>query len=385
MPITVSTDLPFGNACDLAVSQEGDVASVEFAADPHGGPETLWFCLRVLQEGVGDAPRTLRLILKHAGNMLGGGDPPKMRPVAKLGAGDWERLGAPAVEWLADGRRQAVWEVPWTGGPLDLAFCYPYGPRELEQLLKDCRGYWKADTIGVSQGARPLVRLSNDYGSEGERRPGIYVTARQHSAETPGSWVLDGMLRAFCEMGSAAPLVWAVPLTNIDGVEQGDYGKDNFPYDLNRAWGQPPMRHETLVFQRDVMRWRRRCLPVVALDLHAPGGCEDVGVYAFVLKPAKFPEQHERSRPLVTAVEEALHPEYAAGQFQRTANYASRWETPNFTAYCAGELGLCAFSLETAYALSGERVLTREDYREIGRRIAVALESKAHEALREAQ
>lgn len=381
MPITVSTDLPFGNACDLAVTQQGDVACVEFAAAPHGGPETLWFCLRVAQDRAEDAPRTLRLILKHVGNMLGGDNPVKMRPVAKVGAGDWERLAAPEVQRLPDGRRRAVWEVPWRGDPIDVAFCYPYGREQLEQLLEDCGDCWKADTIGVSQGARPLVRLSNDYGAEGGRRPGIYVIARQHSAETPGSWVMDGLLRAFGEMGPEAPLVWAIPFANIDGVEQGDYGKDNFPYDLNRAWGQPPMRHETLAFQRDVARWRLRCQPLLGLDLHAPGACEDAGVYAFVLKPTRFPEQHDRTRPWVHAVEAALHPEYAAGQFQRTANYASRWETPNFTAYCASQFNLCAFSLEIAYALSGERVLVREDYREIGRRIAHVLQEQARQTV----
>ena len=41
----------------------------------------------------------------------------------------------------------------------------------------------------------------------------------------------------------------------LDDVLSGAYGKDPFPHDLNRAWGDPPMRHETLVMRHDIRRW----------------------------------------------------------------------------------------------------------------------------------
>ena len=116
-------------------------------------------------------------------------------------------------------------------------------------MIQETGSFWRVDTIGVSQGGRPLLRLSNDYGRPKGERPGVFLMARQHSGEVSGAWVLDGVLRRFAELGEAAPLVWAIPLANIDSVEQGDYGKDNFPYDMNRAWGKLPMRHETLVLQ----------------------------------------------------------------------------------------------------------------------------------------
>src|SRR5690606_24228363 len=100
----------------------------------------------------------------------------------------------------------------------DFAYCYPYGATELDALLAESNGYWRRDTFGVSPQGRPMVRLCNDYGHKENQRPGLYLLARQHSGETPGSWMLDGFLRRVAELGDAAPLVWAAPLTNIDGV-----------------------------------------------------------------------------------------------------------------------------------------------------------------------
>jgi hypothetical protein len=51
-------------------------------------------------------------------------------------------------------------------------------------------------------------------------------------------------------------------------------------------------------------------------------------------------------------------------------DYPVRWETPNFGGYFCQTLGICGMTIETSYALAGTRVLTREDYREIGARIA---------------
>lgn len=65
----------------------------------------------------------------------------------------------------------------------------------------------------------------------------------------------------------------------------------------------------------------------------------------------------------------ALGPRYAAENFERVADYPSRWDTPNFTA-AWGTRGLCALTIEVPYALVGELILTREHYREAGAHLA---------------
>jgi hypothetical protein len=177
------------------------------------------------------------------------------------------------------------------------------------------------------------------------------------------------MLRHLATIGDEAPLVWALPLANIDGVERGDYGKDSFPYDLNRAWGNPPMRHEVLVFHRDICRWAERCRPVFAVDFHAPGACETSGVYGYVPDPVRHPDLHSFVLQWTTAIKSTLR-QYAAEVFERVADYPSRWDTPSFSKYFGLARELPSLGIETPYALVDDLVLTREHYRQVGARIA---------------
>jgi hypothetical protein len=372
MSIVIDTSIPAGNAALIDVQHHAKRAVVRFTADPCGGPEALWFCFRVRSGSSSAGSRQVDLVLTHRENLLGAGRPEGLRPVIRYARGQWQRLPAPGVVPLADGRCEYLWQVQSPRSWFDVALCYPYGLAELNSLTKDTAAVLRADVIGVSQGARPLVRLSNGGGEPESDRPGVYIVARQHSGETPGSWVLDGMLRRLAQRDDA-PLVWAVPLSNIDGVETGAYGKDNFPYDLNRAWGRPPMRHETLVIQRDISRWRQRCRPMLALDFHAPGGTETSGIYTFVPQP-------DKANPLVRCVgewanhfQDALAPTYVHGEFARTANYPSRWETFNFTRYAVQTAEVPALTFECSYAMAGDLVLDIDRYRTIGALLADAV------------
>lgn len=372
MSFRIDADIPCGNAEDVAVERHGDVTKIAFAPSPHGGPEAMWFCFRMVRESSREPCRRVRLVLKHYDNLLGAKADATVRPVLRDMDSDWERLDAPEVRTLPDGRRQLAWTVDAPDTAAEVALCYPYGPPNLHALTDACGEPWRSDTIGLSQGSRPLVRLSNDPGEPQGNRPGLYIVARQHSGETPGSWALDGFLRHMADLGDRAPLIWAVPFANIDGVMQGDYGKDNFPYDLNRAWDQPAMRHEVLIMQRDMNRWAARCRPALGLDFHAPGLCEASGVYAYAPDPAQWPDRAKAVSPWTRAFAAALGTEYADENFERVASYRSRWETPNFTTYCWTALNLPAVTFEVPYSQIRDTLLTRAEYRKIGARIATA-------------
>jgi hypothetical protein len=378
MSFKVTTYLPFGNATGIMVHENAGVPEVVFTPDPHGGPECLWFCFRVVRESQGGSDR-LRLVLRHHDNMLGGGKAENIRPVVRQEGGDWERLGAGERHLMPDGRPLVTWITKAPAISLDVAFCYPYGLAEVGALVRESAGYWHSGSIGVSQGGRLLARLSNDPGKEGGERPGLYLVSRQHSGETPGSWMLDGFLRHAMTHPESAPLVWAVPLSNIDGVEAGDYGKDNFPYDLNRAWGDPPMRHEVLAIINDIGRWKKRCTPALALDFHAPGAGEGDGIYVYLPNPKVSPLEHSEAHRWAALAQGALAPEYDSANFAQDAMYPERWETPTFTRYCWDRLVLPALTLEVPYAIAKGRVLTRDDYRDAGVRLAAAIFRKVRE------
>ncbi len=81
----------------------------------------------------------------------------------------------------------------------------------------------------------------------GAAGPGVepmLVTARHHAAETMASFVLEGFLaEAMSDSRSGAEfrkrhVLFAVPLVDKDGVEQGDQGKNRKPHDHNRDYGE---------------------------------------------------------------------------------------------------------------------------------------------------
>ncbi len=371
MAVRVTDDISYGNVCDVEIIRTTGQLEVKFAASTHGGPECLWFCFRIEWDEIPVPSEQLRLTLKHARSMLGVPPQRPMNPVVRTDGGDWTRLKPAMPTSRSDGGLSISWETPLRAGTLDVALCYPYGRSELQALLDETGGYWTDTVIGVTQGDRPIIRLCNEHALSGQEYPALLFTARQHSGETPGSWVLDGVLRTIANRDPGLA-VWAVPLANLDGVEQGDYGKDNFPYDVNRAWGHPAMRHETLVMQRDIQWLTEWCRPALGIDFHAPGGTEAVGAYTFVPSQDQSVEAHDAVTQLAKVFGTALG-EYAADEFARVITYSSRWETPTFTIFCAEQLGIGALTLETPYGLVGQKVLERADYREIGRRIVGAI------------
>ncbi|MCC7204995.1 MAG: hypothetical protein IT441_07930 [Phycisphaeraceae bacterium] len=391
MTYRVREDISMGNAADVHIDAASSPPTIAFSAHPHGGPEAIWFHFRLERDPDASPPgNQIRLLLRHYLSLaythpdLTANIRPVIRTPGTPGS-DWQRLDAPQRIDLPDGQIDLAWIIssPPPGGSLEIALCPPYGPAEVEQLITDTHGYWHTDTIGVTPAGRPLTRLSNRYGSppgsdEPRLRPpgagGIFLIARQHAGETPGSWVLDGLLRELAQAGDRSPLTWVIPLADLDATLEGDYGKDRFPYDLNRAWGHPPMRHEALLIQRDMRRWAQRCTPILALDFHAPGPCEDTGVYCYPPDEKESPNLRTRVDPWLARFREALG-DYAAENFARTGNYRSRWETPTFCDFAGHEFNSPALAIETCYALAdrGRIVMTPHHYQQIGRRLAQAI------------
>jgi len=363
--IEVIKDFPMSNVCDVEI-EEKRISVLSFAPSPKGGPECLWFYFKVKTSGI----KKIKLILKYSYNMLGGGKPENFRPVIKFGEKEWQRISEGNIIENEDGRKSVLWEVDILDEIFEIAFCYPYGKKELDELINESKNYWKRDVIGVSQEEREIIRLSNFY--RDIKKYGIYLIARQHSGETPGSWVLDGFLRYLSEIKYKNLIVWAVPFSNIDGIENGYYGKDNFPYDLNRAWGYPPMRHEILVIQRDIMRWKERCIPFLSIDFHAPGASETDGAYFFITSAEKDEKQHKIEKEIAEKLGKKIG-KYMAKNYIRFINYKSRWETPHFTDFIRENIKIPSLTIEIPYSICGNTLMKKEDYRKIGKKMALCI------------
>jgi hypothetical protein len=126
------------------------------------------------------------------------------------------------------------------------------------------------ERLGVSRKGRviPFVQFG-----EGEKT--LLLTSRHHACESTGSYVMEGMLRELRPNPIPGWTVVAVPFMDLDGVVDGDQGKNRRPHDHNRDYLGEPL-YETVRWAKALGESRQ---VVYDLDLHSPwhfGGRNDV-------------------------------------------------------------------------------------------------------------
>lgn len=268
-----SVDFPGGNGRLLSAREQDFGWEIEFLAESRANePQPLWFFFE-LHDLTGEK---VRLRLANSMQCLGGLEQWTSNcPVARCDNGPWERVPCKENHWNDAQVLQTWFELPVRGKTLAFAFCYPYQEAQLLETLGQCPSF-RSETIGWSNKGRPIRRVYNTASPSSPEKPGIYVIGRQHSGETTGTWQIDGMLRYLSSPAGAETLDrfawWFVPFVDMDGVEEGFYGKDQVALDLNRAWHPAfPRRVELTAIERDLSRFRQCSQPRMLLDMHAPG------------------------------------------------------------------------------------------------------------------
>lgn len=127
-----------------------------------------------------------------------------------------------------------------------LAFHFPYTWSMLQPKLAEWAEHPSAETsiLGESIQGRPIHFFqvtSGEVGEPGEKL-GIWVIARQHSAEVTGSYTVEAFMDYLLSDEEDAralrhnAVINVIPMINPDGVFAGNY-RDNFAgVNLNRVW-----------------------------------------------------------------------------------------------------------------------------------------------------
>jgi hypothetical protein len=370
-----------GNARIERIFRDEQTDVVYFSAEhKKGGPQALWFFLRV--EGV-KGPN-LRCVLTNPSQILGGGGSWRHNsPVFRFGNGPWSRIGQVTRrpnEHLVPEVVLAM-EVPPNESVVEIAACYPYLQEDLDATLtgSDPNSIWSKATIGYSAEGNPMTRVYNDLGDEDRSKPGLFFIARQHAGETPGSWLLDGILRHLASDEGVSLskefCIWAVPIADPDSVVCGAYGKDQFPWDINRAWDRVT-RPEIHAIQTDLIRWTGRCRPHMIVDLHAPGYSE----HGFYFWAPTVPYSVARLTHTVARQFRERVPEHLRGSEpayrQWGATQTSVHQGASCIAFGIQRLGIPTATLEVSYQGPEPGVCyTQEEYRLLGRVLIETLHS----------
>ena len=355
MGLKLIKKIPYGNACAINIHSNGDEVEVRFSPSPYGAAAPLWFCFRLI-ESTPEVPQgsRVKLILKYADTLNGIEDLVALVPVYQNNGQGWSRMRHGVVKRELDGQRQVVWNLRYPDPSIDIALCYPYGIPEIKNLVSKSKGYWKLDGIGISRRGREIIRLSNLYQSMSDHHPGIYIVARRHAGETPGSWVLDGLLRRFSMLGKTQFLVWALPLSDIDGVLHGDYPT----YSSNTCDLSLQCLH------LDIQRWKERCRPLLLLNLGASTIRMQGEIYSTLPpKSDAFPKLRKEAERWANTFKTALTNEFASNKFLRELTGQHVFEHHN----------ICSLSLHFPYSQIGSTDLTLKDFRQFGKRLADAI------------
>ena len=220
----------------------------------------------------------------------------------------------------------------------------------------------KTEVLCVSKKGRnvPFVRF-------GEGKNKIVLTARHHSCESTGSYVLEGVLEYLHENAFEDVSVFCVPFVDFDGVVDGDQGKSRFPHDHNRDYDKSEGaiyssvgKIREYIDQNDV---------ALAFDFHSPwhmyGGNDKVFI---VRKDAGRIDKYERFGNLLMKNLTASSLKYDKKDDIAPGQDWNNSESPCFANY-ALKNGTCdiAFTLETCYFGEEDNVFTKEKAAELGR------------------
>jgi hypothetical protein len=201
-------------------------------------------------------------------------------------------------------RKQFAHSTVW------IARFYPYTFSDLEKYLAGIAGspHIRITIPGHSQEGRPVYLLKiTDFSVPPSAKKRVFMHARTHPAETPPSFLLEGMI-GFLNSGVPAALdllakheFYIFPMHNVDGVIAGNYRSTPRSENLEVMWffdpGNPlDLTSEAPPEVKTVHRVARELMtdggpPVsIALNLHASNSEPDIRPFFF---PHFGPADHD--------------------------------------------------------------------------------------------
>ncbi|MCI0360573.1 MAG: M14-type cytosolic carboxypeptidase [Planctomycetaceae bacterium] len=280
--ISVRTDFEGASAKVVSIGHAPRTVRITPGGDPARGWPCWWY-LRIDGLAKGDT-LTLEVVPldaplvgpgKNRGKPLAAGWCQPARAAVSHDGKKWQQTEpGRAREGVMSYKVQAHGESLW------LAWGPPFTPKDsaelVESLAKKCRGS-EAFELCQSNGGRPCPALRLVSERPSERRPGVWIQARQHAWESGSSWVCRGAAEWLAsDDRRAAALrekaeITIVPIMDIDSTATGNGGKECLPQDHNRDWTDRPHHAEVAAAQKHLRQWADEKRLALFVDLHNPG------------------------------------------------------------------------------------------------------------------
>lgn len=299
--------------------------------------------------------------------------------VSTDGGKRWRWLGADAVRDAS-----FTYAVPEAARDVRFAFAFPYQQADLRTFLdrfKDNPHLRVEELATTKKGRRvDVIRLGRIDGTASHR---VAITCRHHSCESMASFALEGLMESVLDGDDGKWLrqhveFFVVPIVDLDGVEDGDQGKNRRPRDHNRDYAGESIYPQVEAIRDRLPAWSDGKLRV-ALDLHCPyiRGTHNEWIY-FVGGPD---ENIWREVGRFSEILERVRTGRLPYKRENNLPFGQAWNKPaNFVAGMsfarwAGELpGVrIASTIEIPYANVHGQAVTDETARAFGRDVAKAI------------
>ena len=168
-------------------------------------------------------------------------------------------------------------------------FCntYPYTYSMLQEYLKTINKslFVKFSLLQktVCGNILDVVQVTN-FSSDSKNKKNVIFTARIHSGETPGSYIIEAIINNLIYNSKYKFLLnkfifKIIPMINIDGVINGNYRYNIFGKDLNRYWNEPDKTfYPELIALKKFFSLNK---PIYFFcDFHGHAGISSCGVYS---------------------------------------------------------------------------------------------------------
>ncbi|NLA85477.1 MAG: hypothetical protein GX854_13430 [Clostridiales bacterium] len=262
-------------------------------------------------------------------------------------------------------------------------FTYHFGPEEKRvyfahnMVYLPERFYRFAEVYNI-----PIKTLVNsekgnpvDIAEFGEGDAYIVLTSRHHACESTGTYVMEGMLKEFYTRPVKGLKVLAVPFIDIDGVINGDQGKNRYPHDHNRDYLPNPIYRSTA----ELMEYTKDKNVKYMLDLHSPwhfGGRNDTCFVVHAIEGMK--EKYNRFGKIL---EEITGKDPGSMQYCKDNNIDINVEwnvggTPTCSRYFGVKPGIeMSFTFETAYFGTADNMVSQDRLIRLGENLARAVKA----------
>ena len=292
--------------------------------------------------------------------------------------------GGRSWRWLSRERwtnaRGFEYECPEVGQEVIFCMGMQYLQRDFESFLREFERnpFLRPGTLCRSRKGRNVELVTI---REGAPEHAVLLTSRHHAGEMMATHAMEGFLRAVLadsEFGREFrkyAVLYAVPFTDKDGVEDGDQGKNRIPHDYARDYQEPGLYPETVALRKLIVEKKTDFV----LDLHCPWIFGDWNEVTYMVGTGNEKMDHAMDR-FADLLESVRVPE--APYFKKNnIPFGTSWNTgKNYTQgktikHFAAELPFvsCAQTIEIPFANFGEVTVDRKAMLLYGESIAHAV------------